>query len=229
MLKISRLPSGVPEIFHSLQGEGPLFGVPQVFVRFHDCNLSCNFCDTSPASHETYTTDDLMERVLSETKPYHSISFTGGEPLLQANFIKEFLHVYKNFFKKPVYLETNGTLAKALRKVIKYVDMIAMDFKLPSSAGEKNFWREHREFLKAAVKKEIFVKAVVTPGTSLNDITRMRDIIKEVTRYIPVVLQPVTALEKVSAEKLEHFKDILKKSVHRVEIIPQVQKLLGIK
>ena len=36
----------VCEIFTSIEGEGMCSGYPTVFVRFHSCNLTCNWCDS---------------------------------------------------------------------------------------------------------------------------------------------------------------------------------------
>ena len=46
LLKVSRQPSGEPEIFHSIQGEGVSAGTPTVFLRLATCNLACTWCDT---------------------------------------------------------------------------------------------------------------------------------------------------------------------------------------
>ena len=223
----------ISDIFLSLQGEGLYMGVPQLFIRFYGCHLSCIFCDTKLGnSYKTFTKKALLNEISQYKEPYHSLSLTGGEPLLQAEFIRNFLAAYKRRNKKPVYLETNGTLHRALSWIIKYVDIIAMDFKIPSSTKEDSFWEEHEKFLKVAKKKNVFVKTVITSETIAKDIMRVREIVGKMGRKIPVVLQPVTALRSIretGIEKLNFFRNLLKESIERVDIIPQVHKIIGVK
>lgn len=222
----------ISEVFLSLQGEGLYVGVPQLFVRFYGCNLSCTFCDTNFDSYKSFTEEALMSKVLEYNRPHHSISLTGGEPLLQADFISDFLDKYKKFYRKPVYLETNGTLYRELSKVIERVDIIAMDFKLPSSTRRASFWREHEEFLKIAKNRKTFIKAIITNKTNSEDILRMTEIVKKISNDIAIVLQPVTTLadsEKASRESLARFRGITKESLRRVDIIPQTHKMIGVR
>ena len=222
----------IDEVFWSIQGEGLFIGIPQVFVRFYGCNTLCDFCDTPQSFYNTFTKERLLSKILEFKKPYSSISFTGGEPLCQAEFIEDFLKEYKEFFKIHFYLETNGTLFWALPRVIDYVDTIAMDFKLPSSTGRRAFWGEHEKFLKIAKKKNVFLKAIITNTTCGEDLLRMGEIVSEIDNKIPVVLQPATPFDyanNVDQKRLQGFKDILKETLERVEIIPQIHKLIGVK
>lgn len=144
------------EVFSSLQGEGLYVGERQIFIRFAGCNLSCVYCDTpqalvitptfkfepTPGSHKHETknnpvsVEQLTELVSSLDKPagvIHSVSLTGGEPLLQVDFLKAFLPELKKKVKLPIYLETNGVLPDHLNEVIDLIDITAMDMKLPSA------------------------------------------------------------------------------------------------
>ncbi len=145
----------IAEVFASIQGEGLYLGEKQVFVRFYGCNLNCGYCDTKLDSFKEYESQKLFE----EIKRYgeRSISFTGGEPLLQKDFLKELLKLTfaEGFIN---YLETNGTLFEALAETIDYLHIVAMDLKLPSSTGSFPFGVEHRMWVEIAAGKEVIRK-----------------------------------------------------------------------
>jgi len=77
----------VNEIFHSLQGEGFLAGVPSVFVRVAGCPLRCRWCDTSYAWDPTAGTDyyvaEIVEIVLKPQGKH--VVITGGEPMIDVD------------------------------------------------------------------------------------------------------------------------------------------------
>ena len=83
----------IKEIFASIQGEGPYVGYKQLFIRFCGCNLKCNYCDTDFSAESDcmeFSATELAQEVNKYTD-VHSISLTGGEPLLSVEFLKEFL------------------------------------------------------------------------------------------------------------------------------------------
>ena len=97
----------IDEVFFSYQGEGIYAGIPQIFVRFSGCNLRCNYCDTPKSlkinSGSKYFTAQALFEYITDIynqnkdsfygkKP--SVSFTGGEPLLYADFILELIQKY---------------------------------------------------------------------------------------------------------------------------------------
>ena len=70
----------IVEIFHSVQGEGARAGIPHVFVRFGNCNLRCEWCDTDFLTYTEMTAGQIIEEIGKyECK---NIIFTGGEPML---------------------------------------------------------------------------------------------------------------------------------------------------
>ncbi|UCD05019.1 MAG: 7-carboxy-7-deazaguanine synthase QueE [candidate division WOR-3 bacterium] len=223
----------VREIFSSLQGEGLLVGQRMTFVRFYGCNLSCAYCDTQDARSRTgvllyknerftnpVTIDSVCEKVGDRV-----VAITGGEPLLQKDFLTEICLALKRL-RKSLYLETNGSLPGALEGVVDHFDTIALDFKIPTATRQSQMWAEHERALICASQSSVFVKAVVTNDIQVSEIMKVCEIIARVRKSIPLVIQPVygtriTDLLDVQERALDLIDD--------VRIIPQVHKYLGLK
>ncbi len=109
------------------------------------------------------------------------LSITGGEPLLHNEFLAEWLPFVRNRFT--IYLETNGIHNKAMEKLRALIDIVSLDFKLPSATGLSAFWEEHRRFLAAAGNENVFVKAVVTSDTIADDIVESANIIAQIRSF----------------------------------------------
>lgn len=224
---MAELEGKISEVFKSIQGEGLYQGFDQVFVRFFGCNLSCSFCDTKLYSYKKKTIPELVDEIDS-CGDCHSLSITGGEPLLQIEFLRDLLKFIKKRRQK-VYLETNGTLPENLEKVVDYSDIIAMDFKLPSSTGLEPFWDKHQEFLGLAKEREVFVKAVISPRTTVDDIHKAIAIIKDVAEKTTLVLQPEGPFEIITQRKIEGFEQLCRSQGLEVRAIAQMHKRLGIR
>lgn len=74
----------VSEIFHSIQGEGLLAGVPSAFIRTSGCNLRCVWCDTPYTSWapegRAMSVAEILERLSTFRTRYAVV--TGGEPMI---------------------------------------------------------------------------------------------------------------------------------------------------
>jgi len=141
--------SGAPEIFASLQGEGPSVGLPVAFVRLSRCNLACVWCDTAYTWH--FTGDNRPHRdgatfdrkanqvTLSPAEAAARIAalgqnrlvITGGEPLLQAGALAEMLAHLPDI---AVEIETNGTVEPPARLDVR-VDQYNVSPKLAHSGN----------------------------------------------------------------------------------------------
>ncbi len=198
-------------------------------MRFFGCNLKCKFCDTRLNRFTEYEPEELFKELKPYQDSHRTVSFTGGEPLLQKYFLKAMLKLtHKAGYKN--YLETNGVLYAALEDVIDDVDIVAMDLKLPSSTGLKDFWHHHRRFLEVAARKETFLKMVICKDTNEEDLREGLKLIEEVSKSLVLVLQPDSYEESGALEeKLGLFKDIARDGRITACIIPQLHKKIGVK
>ncbi|HTX44252.1 MAG TPA: 7-carboxy-7-deazaguanine synthase QueE [Methanocella sp.] len=239
----------IREIFVSAQGEGPYVGYRQAFVRFPKCNLECKYCDTPkdwdsgkkcrvetiPGSGEFVELENPLstEQLLGIIKAHerlHSVSLTGGEPLLYAKFIKDLKPS-----KFPLYLETNMTLpdgAKEVKDVVKYV---SGDFKLESQCDFKGHYEKYfndtaRSFsiLRHTSFRDCFCKVIVTGDIKKDDVLRAVDQVKDCITEL--ILQPVTPLYGVKEATPSQLLELQEAALERVEtvrVIPQTHKQWG--
>ena len=225
----------ISEIFHSIQGEGKYTGYEQVFVRFFECNIRCAWCDTPHSIGDTtrrfreYGLEELMAEVRDLWPDCHSVSLTGGEPLVQKDFLKTFLPFLKKEGMRS-YLETNGILDGPLAEIIDGVDIVAMDLKLPSSTKCRPYWEEHAAFLKVARQKEVFIKAVISSGTQKEDVARSVELIRGVDPNIPFVLQPNYFEHRNGAmDRCLDYQDYCRQYLSDVKVMSQMQKVWKIR
>ncbi|MFA5840401.1 MAG: 7-carboxy-7-deazaguanine synthase QueE [Candidatus Margulisiibacteriota bacterium] len=252
---MSSIVATLSEVFNSFQGEGVYVGERQTFVRFAGCNLTCQYCDTpnsqaivseykiekQPGSRQIEKKNNpvncrqLIDLISVYEKPKavsHSVCLTGGEPLLQVDFLKQFLPLLKEEIKLPIYLETNGVLPDHLNEIIDQVDIIACDIKLPSATGLSGYFEEHKKFLEIAQMQNVFVKIVFTADSHAKEIDEAVSVIAGVSPEIALVLQPVTPhgaiKHRPTLEQYFAFYNIAKRKLKSVRLIPQTHKALGI-
>lgn len=242
----------VSEIFSSAQGEGVNIGRRQLFVRFCECHRNCLYCDTPVARTHTVaierdpgsgqfeqlpnplTPASLVEilRSFSRTNLRHDDLFiTGGEPLLQIDFLEALLPVATQAFGLPIHLETSGDLPEAFARIANQVDHVLMDIKLPSVTGEPETWNLHRQFI-SEIRSSATIKLVVSAETSAADLASATELITTSGSDADVVLQPMTAALRTdrvpTAKQVLTWQSEMARALGApVRVIPQCHKLMG--
>ena len=140
---------GEPEIFASIQGEGPSAGQPVAFLRLSRCNLACVWCDTAYTWHfdgdeRPHRGGETYERAANQVKlavrdvaarvaglGQKRLVITGGEPLMQGGKLAEMLEHLPHI---AVEVETNGTVEPPARLDIR-VDQYNVSPKLAHSGN----------------------------------------------------------------------------------------------
>lgn len=141
----------ISEIFHSVQGEGELLGVPSVFVRTSGCNLRCGWCDTPYASWQPEGEEMSVEEVLTHVEnsfpPAGSrhVVLTGGEPMVAKDVHRLAEALRADGSRRHLTIETAATVAPEGIAC----DLASLSPKLSSSTPAPGTiaegWRERHE------------------------------------------------------------------------------------
>lgn len=176
--------TGGPEIFASLQGEGPSMGVPVAFVRLSRCNLACTWCDTAytwrfegdnrphrdgiafdrKANQVTLSPAETAARIAALGQK--RLVITGGEPLLQAGALAELLAHLPDI---SVEIETNGTVAPPARLDVR-VDQYNVSPKLAHSGNPADLALIPERLDAWAAEPRAFLKFVIATPEDVDEV-----------------------------------------------------------
>ncbi len=195
------------DTFATLDGPGI-----RTVVFLQGCHLRCKYChnpdawDIKSAQAQTYTVAELM-RVVMRAKPYFAtsgggITFSGGEPLLQAPFIKE---VFKECRQNDIHTAFDSSLyvkSQFLEEVLAYTDLVLADIKHIDSLKSKNLTGMDNSLniknlnIVSAAGLPLWIRYVVVPGLTdaEEDIFHLAQFIKNLAGVQRIDLLPYHTL-----------------------------------
>jgi len=116
----------VNEMFHSIQGEGVLVGVPAVFVRLAGCVNRCPWCDTRRAWAKDAGVAMTIGEIVVCVEPIECghVVLTGGEPMIHEG-VENLVDAMRER-DRHVTVETSAVIYRRVR-----CDLLSISPKLP--------------------------------------------------------------------------------------------------
>lgn len=180
---------------HSMESMGLVDGPGiRTVIFFQGCSLRCRFChnpDTWEFNSGEITDPETLVKKISRFKPYFKstggVTFSGGEPLMQPDFLLETLKLCK---QENIHtcIDTAGYGMGSYDEILEYTDLVLLDLKHVSETDYKQMtgrtMDRFQEFLSALEKSEtpIWIRHVVVPG-----ITDSQEHMENLKTYISTI------------------------------------------
>lgn len=205
---------------HSFESFGTVDGPGIRFVAFmQGCPLRCKYCHNRDTWEvgigNQYSVDEVVEKVL-RSKPFITSSkggFTasGGEPLLQSEFLTE---LFKKLKENGIHtaIDTAGSLpiSKQIKELLNYTDLVILDIKhidekkCKELTGASN--KNEIKFAKYCSKQNIkmWIRQVIIPGYTddAHDLQKTRKFINGLKNVEKVEVLPYHDLGKTKWENM---------------------------
>lgn len=168
-------------------------------IFFNGCKLRCKYCHNPEMwtmKNMNYTPEELVKKIL-RNKPYFKknggVTFSGGEPLLQSEFIIETAKLLK---KENIHiaLDTSGVGNGNYEELLKHIDLILLDIKHTNKDEYKELTGieidEVENFIEILNKsnKKVWIRQVIIPG-----LTDSEEYINSLVKY----LKKINNIERV--------------------------------
>ena len=184
-------------------------------IFLNGCNLRCKFCHNPEMwkiGELNFTSDDIVKKVL-RSKPYFKdkggVTFSGGEPLLQDEFLIETCQKLKSEGIH-IALDTAGIGLGNYEELFKYIDLVLLDIKHINKEGYlditgRDYFDKYMKFLEVLNKSnvEVWIRQVIVPDVHDNS-----DYLKGLSKFIKDNIKNVTRIDflpyhKLGSEKYE--------------------------
>ena len=230
--------ANISEIFYSAQGEGKYIGAAQVFIRLSGCPFDCPYCDTDTQAKEYFTVngknysnpvsvDDLVDIIIKEFgdgSNFHSYSITGGEPLMEYEFVKTLALKLKERSKAKLFLETSGLITKHFKELDNIFHIMSIDIKTHSEQV-LNHLSSLCESVCELKETDYYFKLLLPYGNAYYIIDYTAKILSKYN-IKNIIIQPVDSI--ISKEILDYLYNTYYINGIEARIIPQTHKILSI-
>lgn len=176
----------------------------RVVMFLQGCPLRCIFCHNPETWNSNSKLDLTPQQTIDFIKKYKNyfgedggVTFSGGEPLNQPNYLLETLKLCQ---KENINtcLDTSGIFTKNVEEILKYVDLVILDIKAIDAENYKKITNhsidKFYEFLKICqdLNKDLWLRQVIIPGINDNVeyIYKLKNFIKQIKNVKKVELLP---------------------------------------
>ncbi len=205
---------------HSFESLGTVDGPGIRFVIFmQGCPLKCKYChnrDTWDTHSGTeYSVDEVLKKVL-HSKPFidnsnGGVTVSGGEPLLQVDFLIELFKVLKSH-KIHTCIDTAGSLkiSPKIEELLSYTDLVLLDIKhidnekcIDLTGAPNTNTLEFANYLKEQ-KKPVWIRQVLIPEITGNeeDLHKLKAFVDTLDNVEKIEIMPYHDMGKFKWEAL---------------------------
>ncbi len=163
------------ETFGTVDGPGI-----RTVIFFNGCRLRCIYCHNPEMwskQEDNMTVDELVSKILKNKEYFGDtggVTFSGGEPLLHADYIIEVSKELKKY-NIHIALDTAGVGLGNYEELLNYIDLIILDVKHTTVSGFEKVTQvnsnEQEKFIEVANKlnKSFWIRQVIVPGIMDNE------------------------------------------------------------
>ncbi len=230
---------------HSIESFGTVDGPGIRFVLFlQGCHLKCKYChnrDTWDINVGNYASlDDIFNKIMRYKNyiyPNGGVTITGGEPLLQVNFLIE---LFSKLKKEGIHtcIDTSGmvSLTDDIKKLLSLTDLVLLDIKHIDDEKCKDLVGFSNKLELAFAKYlndnniPVWIRQVLIPGYTDDeeDLVKLRDFLSTLNNVKKVEILPYHNLGKHKWTKLgyKYELDGVKQATNKD--VQRAKKILGI-